>query len=77
MELLQSPPSIIQVTEEESNLVDPLRVAELVLQQREQVAEEWLEQALDVPQAHTDIKRWQFNRLMGRAINESIEYGFE
>lgn len=35
IELLQSSPSVIQVTEEESNLVDPLRVAELVLQQRE------------------------------------------
>ena len=77
IELLQSSPSIIQVSEEESGLVDPLRVAELVLQQREQVAEEWLELSLDVPQAHTNIKRWQFNRLMGRAMDERIEYGFD
>ncbi len=77
VELLRSTPSVLQLQDEESGLVDPLRVAELVLKEREQVAEEWLEIALDVPQAHTDIKRWQFNRLMGRAMDEKIQSGFE
>ena len=75
-ELFNSSPSVMQLQDEDCDLVDPLRAAEMVLQQREQVAEEWLELALDAPQSHTMIKRWQFNRLMGRAI-EAVESGFD
>mmetsp|Transcript_16418 Transcript_16418/g.47031 ORF Transcript_16418/g.47031 Transcript_16418/m.47031 type:complete len:404 (+) Transcript_16418:97-1308(+) len=76
-ELLKSSPSVVQLQDEDCDLVDPLRVADLILIKREQVAEEWLELALDVPESHTDIKRMQFNRLMGRAIDEKVESGFE
>jgi hypothetical protein len=79
-ELLKSSPSAMQQLQggEDCDFwVDPLRVADLVLKHREQVAEEWLEMALDVPQSHTAIKRMQFNRLMGREIDERIESGFE
>lgn len=76
-ELLMSSPTVMQLQDEDCDLVDPLRVADLVLKKREEVAEEWLEMALDAPESHTDIKRMQFNRLMGRAIDEKIESGFE
>lgn len=76
-ELFQASPSVMQLQDEKCDLVDPLRVAELLLKQREVVAEEWLELALDVPQSHTEIKRWQFNRLMGRAMDDTVQSGFE
>lgn len=76
-ELLNTSPSVMQLQDEDCGLVDPLRVADILLTQREQVAEEWLELALDVTESHTVIKRWQFNRLMGRAIDEVVEGGFE
>ena len=76
-DLLQSSPSAMQDQEGDIALVDPLRVADLVLKHREQVAEDWLEMALDVPDSHTQIKRMQFNRLMGRSIEETIKSGFE
>jgi hypothetical protein len=64
-ELLSSPPRVVQLQDEQCGLVDPIRVVELILKEREKVALEWLELSLDVPKSHTDIKRWQLNKLMG------------
>jgi hypothetical protein len=74
-ELVRTPPSFIQLQDEDCGLVDPVRVVELVLKEREKVALEWLEIALEVPKSHTKIKRWQLNRLMG--IDTSVENGFD
>jgi hypothetical protein len=74
-ELIRTSPSVIQLQDEDCGLVDPVRVFELVLKEREKVALEWLEIALDVPKSHTEIKRWQLDRLMG--IDTSVENCFE
>lgn len=74
-ELLKSPASVVQLQDEECGLVDPVRVVELILKEREELALEWLEIALDAPKSHTEIKRWQLNRLMG--IDTTVENSFE
>ena len=65
----------VQLQDEQSGLVDPFHILKLILQEREKVASEWLDIALDAPLAHTEIKRWQLNRLMG--IDTSVENSFE
>jgi hypothetical protein len=64
-ELLTTPPCVVQMQDEECDLVDPVRVAELILKERESVTDEWIDLALNSPNLHTDIKRMQFQRLMG------------
>jgi hypothetical protein len=68
-ELLWTPPSIVQLQDSDCGLVDPIGIVDLILKEREQVASEWIEIALDVPQAHTEIKRLQLNILMGAYNN--------
>jgi hypothetical protein len=74
-ELLDSSPSTVQIQDEEVQLVDPIRIAELILEQREKVATEWGDMAYEAPGTHTEIKRWQLNRLMG--IDTTVENSFE
>jgi hypothetical protein len=64
-ELLSTSPCVVQLQDEECGLVEPVRVAELILKERERVALEWLEVALDAPNVHLKIKRLQLQRLMG------------
>jgi hypothetical protein len=64
-ELLSTSPCVVQLQDEECDLVEPVRVAELILKERERVALEWLEVALDAPNVHLEIKRLQLQRLMG------------
>eukprot|EP00980_Cylindrotheca_fusiformis_P027505 scaffold20791_cov137-Cylindrotheca_fusiformis.AAC.4 len=64
-ELISTSPCVSQLQDEECDLVDPVRVAEYILRARERVALEWLEVALDAPNAHLEIKRLQLQRLMG------------
>lgn len=64
-ELVQALPSVVQLQDAECGLVDPVRIVERILEEREKVASEWLEASLDVPMSHTAIKRWQLNKLMG------------
>jgi hypothetical protein len=64
-ELLATSPSVVQLQDEVSGLVDPVGVVRAILKEREQVSLEWLELALDVPQSHASIKRRQLNKLMG------------
>jgi hypothetical protein len=64
-ELVRTPPSMIQVRDSETALVDPMRVVELILEEREQVATDWIELAMAAPESHVEIKRWQLNRLVG------------
>ena len=65
-ELLTMSPSMIQVQDETMALIDPLRIAELILKVRESVAIEWSDLTLDILQhdLHMDIKRKQLSRLM-------------
>lgn len=59
--------------EEEYDLLDPIQIVDIILKEREQVATEWIDQALDVPKSHNEIKRWQLNRLMGIANYDDEE----
>jgi hypothetical protein len=72
-ELVQTLPSIVQVQDEDCGIVDPVRIVQCILIERERVASDWLELALDVPQSHTSIKRWQLNKLMGIYNNDKKE----
>ena len=74
-ELLKTPPSTVQLQDEETALVDPVRIVEMILKEREKVAIEWGDMAYDAPETHTAIKRWQLNRLMG--IDTKVESSFE
>ena len=76
-QLLQTPPSSIQIQDDGVSLIDPMHLAELILTQREHVAEEWLELALDVGQSHTEIRRLELNRLLARKVDHNPSTGFE
>jgi hypothetical protein len=54
-------------------LVDPLRLAEAILRQREVVAAEWRQAAVEAPFQHMSIKRMQLNLLMGRPANMTLD----
>jgi hypothetical protein len=54
-------------------LVDPLRLAEAILHQRERVASEWRDRAAEAPLHHMGIKRMQLNLLMGRPANMTMD----
>lgn len=64
-ELLSTSPCVVQLQDEECDLIDPVRVAKLILKERERVALEWLEVALDASNVHLKIKKLQLERLMG------------
>lgn len=64
-ELLTASPCVVQLQDEECGLVDPTWIAQIILKEREKVAIEWLEAALDVPTLHFDIKKKQLNKRMG------------
>jgi hypothetical protein len=64
-ELLLTPPSVVQLQDADCGLVDPVGIVEVIFKEREKVASEWIEKALDVPKAHTEIKRLQLDILMG------------
>lgn len=64
-ELLLSSPRMIQLDDDVTSLIDPTRIAELILTEREKVCLEWKEIAEASPVEHTDIRRLQLNRAMG------------
>jgi hypothetical protein len=77
-ELLMTPPSTVQVPgKEEVHLVDPIRIVEMILEEREKVAMEWGDIAYEIPTYHTDIKRIQLNKLMGGPKTIAEENVFE
>lgn len=64
-ELMLSPPSIVlEKYSEETVLVDPLRLAELVVLEREVICREWSDIAKQSPQEHTEIQKLQLDRMM-------------
>ena len=76
-ELFLEPPKMVQVpsrsTDDDADksedgttaLIDPLRIAELLLNTRSQVALDWKGLAESAPEKHMHIKRMQLNILMG------------
>jgi hypothetical protein len=66
-ELLGTAPSVVQLSDGATTLIDTHSIAELILKEREAVALEWKELARNVPQEHMEIKRLQLNLLMGIA----------
>ena len=62
-ELLKSPPTLRRIGGTRS-LVDPTRLAELILEKRKSVALEWKTLAELVPDEHVGIRRLQFEQLM-------------
>ena len=76
-ELLMTPPSTVKVQDDQVHLVDPIRIVELILEEREKVAMEWGDISYEIPTFHTDIKRLQLNKLMGGPSTISEENVFE
>ena len=62
-EILKTSPSVMQLQDDQYDLVDPVRVVHIILKKREQVANDFIEEALKVPKAHNDIRRLQLKRL--------------
>jgi len=68
-ELLLSPPRIdndAESTTGEPSIVNPLRIAEIVLIERDHIASAWSKIALLGPEKHMGIRRLMLDRLMGR-----------
>lgn len=70
-ELLGTAPSVVQLSDGATTLIDTHSIAEMILKEREAVASEWKELARNVPQEHMEIKRLQLNLLMG-ITNEPV-----
>jgi len=73
-ELLDAAPRL-QTGEGFTTMIDPIRIAELILKEREQVALEWREIAKAAPQDHFYIKRLQLNILMGIGTSQDAGSG--
>lgn len=64
-ELLSTPPSMIRLDSERSAFIDPMRVTEMILTERESVALEWQAISRGSPDEHFGIRRMMLNKLMG------------
>jgi hypothetical protein len=69
-ELLLTSPSLKTVGKK-IELIDPLRIAEDIIETRSQVGKDWKEELIDVPNAHMIVRRIQLQRQMAGAANES------
>lgn len=79
-ELLGTPPSVVQLADGSTSLIDTHNIAELILKEREALAWEWKELARNAPHEHMEIKRLQLNLLMGIANKPALQeelQGFE
>lgn len=76
-ELLHEPPRTLQADGGALALVDPVRLAELVLEARKKVVLEWQDIAKDVPNRHMYVKRKQLNLLMGTSVNATLDEPFQ
>ena len=64
-QLMLSPPSIVlEKYSEETVLIDPLRLAEVIVLERQIVCNEWAEIAKQSPEEHTEIQKLQLDRMM-------------
>eukprot|EP00521_Asterionellopsis_glacialis_P011810 CAMPEP_0195292604 /NCGR_PEP_ID=MMETSP0707-20130614/10222_1 /TAXON_ID=33640 /ORGANISM="Asterionellopsis glacialis, Strain CCMP134" /LENGTH=351 /DNA_ID=CAMNT_0040353105 /DNA_START=423 /DNA_END=1478 /DNA_ORIENTATION=- len=76
-ELLLSTPSMVQVDEGVTGLIDPTHIASLILNEREQVATEWQDIAKTSPTEHMEIQKAMLNRMMGKTEITQEEKSFE
>jgi hypothetical protein len=72
-ELLSASPRMITVAEGVTHLLDPTRIAEILLNQRKEVALEWKQVAAESPKEHMEIQRMRLNRLMGVKVKVDEE----
>ena len=72
-ELMLSPPVVISKDEGGALIVNPLNIAELLLIKRDKVASEWQQIAKEAPQEHSEIRRMQLDRMMGRPVMRDEE----
>jgi hypothetical protein len=68
---------MITVAEGVTSLIDPTRIAELIVEAREEVALEWKEIAAESPKEHMEIQRMRLNRMMGVTDAEGAEEPFQ
>jgi hypothetical protein len=60
-----SPPSIVlEKYSEETVLIDPLRLAEVIVLERQLVCNEWAKIAKQSPEEHMEIQKLQLDRMM-------------
>ena len=70
-ELLLTSPMFIEVADvKKMGLVDPLRIAEDVIQTRAEVIKDWREILVNIPQEHTALRMAALDRQMGRVTLE-------
>jgi hypothetical protein len=69
-ELLSTPPSMITLDSERSAFIDPMRVTEMILTEREGVALEWQAISRGSPDEHFGIRRIMLNKLMGIDVSD-------
>ena len=67
-ELMLTPPVVIAKDGGNALIVNPLNIAELLLIKRDNVASEWQQIAKETPQEHSEIRRMQLDRMMGRPV---------
>jgi hypothetical protein len=72
-ELLSATPRMITIAEGVTHLIDPTRIAEVLLNQRKEVALEWKQVAADSPKEHMEIQRMRLNRIMGVKVEVDEE----
>ena len=72
-ELLSETPRLITVKKGVTSLIDPTRIAELVVMEREKVAREWQELARISPQEHFTVRQMMLNKMMGIDITPQEE----
>jgi hypothetical protein len=64
-QLMLSPPSIVlEKYSEETVLIDPLRLAEVIVLERQLVCNEWAKIAKQSPEEHMEIQKLQLDRMM-------------
>lgn len=72
-ELLAVPPSLITYSKGLTAFVDPIRVTEMILMERESVALEWQGISRGSPEEHYDIRRMMLNKLMGIDVGADVD----
>ena len=72
-ELLSVPPRIVTYNKGLSAFIDPTRVAEMILVERENVALEWQSISRGSPDEHFGIRRMMLNKLMGIGIGADVD----
>jgi len=71
-ELFTAPPAAQSSTRTTFHLIDPMAMAEDILRERSDVAEQWKRIVSKIPQEHTDLRRLLLTRRMMESKEEDI-----